>query len=340
MKNANLRQQNSKSRVMPVVLIFTLVLILGLVFSDNVRALFNPVNIVANITKADLKDTDGRTNVLILGSDKRSAGIISSELTDTILIASIGKYDNDVVLISVPRDLWVESSAGFTKINEVYYHGGAEELTKVLNTVLGIEIHYYSLVTFDMFEQAIDILGGVEIDVDKAFTDYNYPIEGKETAPQEERYETIHFDAGPQTMDGVVALKYARSRMGNNGEGTDFARSKRQQKVISAIKDKTLSVKTLLNPIKVNDLYDAYSENVDTNLDLGTLNSFYLLSQEISIDNVVSIVLDDRSAADEGGLLYSPEDKGLYGGAYVLIPQSGNYDQLHAYVQRYLYGNK
>ena len=327
----------------PVVLmVFAVVVVLGIIFSDRVRALFNPVNIVATINNAQLKETDGRTNILILGSDKRVEGnLIESELTDTILIASIGKYDNDVVLISVPRDLWVQTPSGYqTKINAVYHYGGAEELMRVIENVLGIPIHYYGVVTFDLFEESIDILGGIEVNVERAFTDYYYPVEGKETAPLEERYEVVHFEAGPQVMMGDVALKYARSRMGNNGEGTDFARAKRQQNMITAIKEKALSAQTLLNPAKVKDLYDAYSTHVDTNIDFSTMQSFYLLSQEIQIDNVISVVLDDRSSAEAGGLLYAPEDTSLYGGAYVLIPRSGNYNQLHAYVQKFLFGDK
>ena len=60
----------------------------------------------------------------------------------------------------------------------------------------------------------------------------------------------------------------------------------------------------------------------------------------ISFDKVVSVVLDDRSDADAGGLLYHPEDPAPYGGQYVLVPQTGDYSQIHAFVQRYLFGNK
>ncbi len=141
-------------------------------------------------------------------------------------------------------------------------------------------------------------------------------------------------------MDGETALKYVRSRKGTNNEDTDFARSARQQKVIMALKDKVLSVETFINPQKLKDLYDAYAANVETNLTFADIQSFYLMSQQINFSNIASIVLDDRSAVEEGGLLYSPEDTSLYGGAYVLLPQSGNYDQMHAYVQRFLFGEK
>lgn len=311
----------------------------GAVIAKNKSSWFDPISIYATVNSAELEETDGRTNVLILGSDKRSEGTVTSELTDTILVASIGRVDHDVVLISLPRDLWVTSPSGFkSKINAVYTLGGSDELLAVIQDVLGIPIHYYTVVNFEMFREAIDILGGIEVNVDRTFTDYYYPIQGKETAPMSERYETITFEQGPQNMNGEVALKYVRSRKGTNGENTDFARSERQQKVIAAIKDKALSLETLINPTKVKELYDLYSTKVDTNIDFSDVQNFYLLSQQIQFENVISIVLDDRSAADEGGLLYAPIDTELYGGAYVLIPKTGDFSQMHAYVQRYLFG--
>ncbi|OGC68981.1 hypothetical protein A2415_04250 [candidate division WWE3 bacterium RIFOXYC1_FULL_39_7] len=320
------------------------VLLVGIALFFIVKTLgksLDPISIVASVSASDIEETDGRTNVLLLGSDKRNSGVVSSELTDTILVASIGQVDKDLVLISIPRDLWVQSPEGYhSKVNEIYTYGGAEEITQVVEDVLGIPIHYHTLVTFDLFREAINVLGGIEITVDRAFTDYEYPVEGKENAPDNERYETVHFEAGKQVMDGDTALKYARSRKGDNDEGTDFARSRRQQKVIMAIKDKALSLETLINPVKLKELYDIYSKSVDTNIDLGTVQSFYLLSQKINFERVTAVVLDDRSEANEGGLLYAPEDTTLYGGRYVLIPRTGDYSQIHAYVQKYVFGGK
>lgn len=319
-----------------------LIIIGGVLFlyRNDVMALFNPVHIVANINRADLKGTDGRTNILLIGSDERSVGNIETVLTDTLLVASIGRVEKDVVLMSLPRDLWVESPQGYyTKINAIYANGDGEEVSTVVKEVLGIPIHYYAVVDFNLFKDTIDILGGIEVEVEKAFSDTQFPVEGKENAPINERYQTISFDAGVQVMDGDTALKFVRSRKGNNLEGTDFARSARQQKVITAIKNKSLSLETIINPLKLKELYDAYSKNVDTNVTFSDVQNFYLLSQQIDFDKVISVVLDDRSAANEGGLLYSPEDTSLYGGAYVLLPKAGDFSQMHAYVQRYVFGN-
>ena len=325
-----------------LIIILIGILSLGALAIIKGKNLFDPVSIVSTVSAANLKETDGRTNILVLGSDKRPEGVaVTSELTDTILVVSIGRVENDVVLISLPRDLWVASPSGYqSKINAIYAYGGAEELTQVVENVLGLPIHYYGVVSFDLFKEAINTLGGVNVYVERSFTDYFYPIEGKENAPLSERYETVHFEQGWQKLDGDTALKFVRSRHGDNDEGTDFARSARQQKVISAIKDKALSLETLINPIKMKDLYEVYANNIDTNVTFLDIQSFYLLSQQVDFNKITSIVLDDRSAADAGGLLYAPEDTELYGGAYVLIPRTGDFSQMHAYVQKYVFGAK
>lgn len=355
------KPKRSGVKVLAILLIIGMVVGSGIVLAKKGRGWFDPISIIATVAASNLKEDDGRTNVLLLGSDKRSSGAITSELTDTLLVASIGRVDHDVVLISLPRDLWITDPIGAKlKINEVYknydrYLGsggspvecngktlkssGDAIMTTVENT-LGIPIHYYIVINFELFQEVVDTLGGVEVDVERSFSDYWYPVEGKENAPLSERYQTVIFEQGLQKMDGERALKYVRSRKGTNLEDTDFARSERQQKVISAIKSKTLSLETLINPGKIKELFDLYEKKVDTNISFGDVQNFYLLSQQISFDKVVSIVLDDRSASDEGGLLYSPQDNELYGGAYVLIPKAGDFSQLHAYVQRFVFGKK
>jgi polyisoprenyl-teichoic acid--peptidoglycan teichoic acid transferase len=358
-KNLKLNRHEKKpgNTRLIAVMSFTLIAITILFFfRDSIKAAFNPISIVGKITAAELQTTDGRTNILLLGSDMRTKGAETNKpiLTDTILIASIGSLDKDVVLLSVPRDLWVKwktdtNTETYSKINSIFDYttfygekiGGIDNLTKTLHTVLGVPIHYYGVIHFDIFTEIVDILGGIDVDVETAFTDYYYPVEGMEAAPViADRYETVSFDKGVQNMSGEVALKFARSRKGDNNEGTDFARARRQQQVIMAIKNKALNIKTLINPIKLKELYGTYSENVDSNIDFGVIQNFYLLSQQIEFDKVVSVVLDDRSQATEGGLLYAPEDTTLYGNQYVLVPQTGDYYQIHAYVQKYFFGDK
>jgi LCP family protein required for cell wall assembly len=372
-KIKNKKTASSKSKVTRYVLVFLVIVTVGLLslflFTDTVRALLSPVSIVATINGAELEETDGRTNVLLIGSDRRSTSEMDSpERADTILVASIGRLDNNIVLISVPRDLWVSSDVpgcGECKISEVYAHAyyssspPEEVLQETVESVLGIPIHYYAVVNFDLFVDVIDTLGGVTVNVERSFDDYSYPVEGKEAdtcgRSQEEidqmveeelpftqifpcRYKHVSFESGEQEMDGETALQFVRSRKGTNGENTDFARSARQQKIIMALKSKATSLKTLINPKKLGELFSLYKDNVSTNIDFATLQDFYLLSEQLNFEGVRTIVLDDRSMANQGGLLISPMDKSLYGGKYVLLPRSGDYSQVRAYVQRFLFG--
>ena len=375
-KNILKKQRNDKG-ITKMFLLLAVIFVVGIIlyfFRDKVKQAFSPISIIGNVSALDLKQTDGRTNILLLGSDKRTLGPESGRntLTDTILVASIGNIENDVVLISLPRDLWIPNYG--SKINAIYalsernqIGSGMEKTKSAIEEVLAIPIHYEVMVTFDLFENMINILDGVEVNVENSFTDTAYPIEGRENdtcgksaeniekvikeAEESEktvdyfslfpcRYEIIVFEQGIQKMDGETALRYARSRHGNNNEGTDFARSKRQQNLIMAIKGKALSLETLINPIKLKELYDTYSTNVETNVELKDIQNFYLLSQKLDFNKVVSVVLDDRSEANDGGLLYAPSDRKLYNGQYVLIPQTGDFSQIHAYVQKYIFGDK
>ncbi|MFH1295297.1 MAG: LCP family protein [bacterium] len=334
--------------IVVVILIVMTVLNIGKVRTVLAKML-NPISIVSSVTGGQsnkLKETDGRTNILLLGSDQRSMGEqVGSQLTDTVMLVSVGKTTQDAVLISIPRDLWVQSSTGgYYKINELYASfggkdgSGSAELLHVVEEVLGAPVHYYAVVNFDLFKQVIAILDGVEVQVETAFTDYFYPIEGKENAlPESDRYETVSFAKGLTVMDGETALKYARSRHGDNGEGTDFARARRQQNLMMAIKQKALSAEVLLDFSKVKSLFELYAKNVDTNLDLSSLQLFYTLSQSARFDTIRTLVLDDSSTGENGGLLYAPTDLTLYGGKYVLIPKAGDYSQIHAYMQKYLF---
>lgn len=136
------------------------------------------------------------------------------------------------------------------------------------------------------------------------------------------RYERIHFDKGATTMDGETALKYVRSRHGTNGEGSDFARSARQEKAISAIRAKILSLETLTNPQRINDLIKTLGKSIDTDISLNDAAEFYKLSKDLA--KTYSIVLDDS-------ILFHPPAAD-YGGSYVLISQDDDFSVIHEYI--------
>ncbi len=336
-------QQTTKKKWWKLLLIIPVFVVLFVIVNairkEGLAALLNPVSIVSDfVSPSKLAETDGRTNILLLGVDRRSFQKTGG-LTDTIMIGSVSRSDKKVDLISLPRDLWVEAPGGTrTKINGVYALESRESLQKVVEQVTGLPIHYYVVVDFAVFEKVINIVGGIEVSVENSFDDFEYPIEGKEDAmPESERYLHARFEKGLQKMDAKTALIFSRSRHGTNDEGTDFARAKRQQLVIKGVWDKVVSVETLSNPLKLKELYDTYKDTVDTSIGLVESQEFLQVAKETGFSNVESLVLDDRSSEEEGGLLYAPQDRTLYGGAYVLIPKSGDYSQIHGYIQKLLF---
>jgi LCP family protein required for cell wall assembly len=234
---------------------------------------------------------DDRVNILVLGMG--GAGHDGPYLTDTNMIVSIKPSTNQVALISIPRDLAVKiPSYGLHKINHVNSFGeelnrgeGGEYARKFFSETFDLPIPYYVRVDFKAFEEVIDTIGGVTINVPKDFTDNLYP------GPNDS-YQVVSFKAGEQTLNGERALIYSRSRHGGNGEGSDFARARRQQQIISALKEKILSAGTYTNPVTVKKIFDSLSAHVTTNLDLKQMMYLASLGKEID-NNVKTLVLDN-----------------------------------------------
>jgi len=127
-------------------------------------------------------------------------------------------------------------------------------------------------------------------------------------------------------MDGLTALRFARSRHGNNGEGSDFARSKRQQKIIMAIKDKVTSFNTLINPKKITDLFSLFNKYTTTDLEPWEAVKLVHMSKGIDTQNIIHQSIDDRP----GGYLKAGFSEQ---GAYILQPITGNYEQIQLLVK-------
>lgn len=297
-----------------------------------------------------LKLATNRVNILLLGIGGGTHD--GPNLTDTIIFASLDPLKNKVTLVSIPRDLWVPDLQG--KINTAYaigeqkQNGGGLLLAKAaVQKIVGQPIDYGVRVDFSGFVKAVDLLGGIDIDVERSFDDYEYPAEGKEDDPcghsEDEllslatassqldafpcRYIHLHFNKGKQHMNGTTALRYVRSRHALGPEGTDFARSKRQQKVIEAVRNKVLSVDTFLNPSKMVSLYNVLKDSVDTDIKQEDYDGFIQLAQKMKQAKIQSMPIDEGdSAAGRVGLLTTPSSLDDYDNEWVLIPQAGNGD--------------
>lgn len=320
------------------------------------------VNTVLN-KNISLKKTDDRVNILLLGI---GGGMHDGpNLTDTIIFASIDPKQRRVTLVSIPRDLWIADLQA--KINSAYAigqekeQGGGLKLSKaVVAKILGQSVDYAVRIDFDGFVKAVDMLGGLDIAVDQTLDDYAYPVSGKEdetcdhteeeivdltaqiatnSATESEafpcRYEHLHFDPGLKHMDGMTALKFVRSRHALGPEGSDFARSKRQEKVIQAFKDRIFSVDTFLNPVKLVQLFDVFQGSIDTDITKDEYDDFIKLAQKMKGATVKSAILDfGDSETGRDGLVINPPVSDDYHGQWVIVPKAGSddYSEIQAFV--------
>lgn len=284
---------------------------------------------LAESANRELKgEKNDRINILLLGMGglNHSGGT----LTDTIILNSIQPSTKKVSLMSLPRDLVVPiENMGWKKINSVNAYAekdkkgsGGLASCQAISDILALPIDYYVRVDFQGFINIVDKIGGVTVDVENTFDDYSYPVMGREDAANYySRYEHLHFDAGVQTMDGSTALKYARSRHGYGKEGSDFARAKRQQKIITAVKEKILSKDMIFKPMMIVDIINELSDHIDTNLKIWEIIKLWDIAKSVDSANIKSSVIDNGP----NGLLVNGRGDG---GAYILEPRSGDFKEI------------
>jgi LCP family protein required for cell wall assembly len=277
------------------------------------------------------------------------AGHDGGYLTDSIMVVSIQPRGDghlpQIAEISIPRDWWVPLDLGngkvaFGRINEAYEiglgqgrfrsslysgpQGGGQMANATLSRMLGIPIQYYVGVDFTAFKDAVDSIGGIDVVVPHSFTDYRYP-HGECDGPHPDcSYTTVHFDAGPQHMDGARALVFARSRESTDPEeGTNFARNRRQQLILTAVKQKVLSIGGLHN---LPDLLNALGDHVMTNLQLSDALSLYDLVKDVPPQDIEHVSIDDTNFIYECGYPTNCD-------AAIEFPYDKTFASLHHYVQ-------
>jgi LCP family protein required for cell wall assembly len=268
-------------------------------------------------------------------------------LTDSIMVVSVMPRASGppaVAEISVPRDWYVPIQLGngkttYARVNEAFADGignqasgqttdpspGATVANPTLEHVLGIHIDHWVGLDFQAFKAAVDSVGGVDITVPDTFTDYQYPAGECNDQPGANcAYETIHFNAGLQHMNGSQALIFSRSRHSNdNGEGTDFARSRRQQLVVAALKQKAVSLGGLGS---LPDLLNSLGDNVVTDLHVNDIEALYSALKDVDPKSILHVSFDDANFLYECGY---PDN---CGGAY-LYANDRTYGEIAHYLQ-------
>jgi len=343
--NKILRHRSSsrkKSRSISLVLGCLLIIVLFFFFISNILKGFSlkPDFLIPFIfNTGELKEDNGRTNFLILGTG--GAQHEGPNLTDTIMFVSFNKKNGQATLLSLPRDIWVEKLK--QKINSAYAIGqaddgnGLELVKEIVGEITGLPVHYGVVIDFSVFKEIIDIVGGIDVVVDKTFDDFKYPLEnGEYEAATEsgEIYKHLRFEKGLTHMDGETALEYSRSRNSEDpAEGSDFARSKRQQKVLLALKNKLLSKKIITDIPKLQSAYKTIIQNIDTDIRQKNLPALSRLALSFKEEKVKTVVLDEGTEEKPGFLENPPVEK--YG-AWVLSPRGGSWQKFQEYLKREL----
>lgn len=295
--------------------IFLLWKIVGKNIFNTGRTWYNQSNIV-------LPSHQGRTNFLLLGT--AGGDHEGSDLTDSIIWVSVDHSGQDVLVFNVPRDLWVKSLQA--KINTAFHFGFEKQATaggillakSAVSEVLGQPVDYVAIINFAEFEKLIDALGGVDVEVERTFDDYKYPVVGRENDPCDAcRYDHLHFEAGRRHMNGALALKFARSRHAEGEEGSDFARSVRQQKIILAIKNKILGSKIYL--------LSQFTSTIITDLP----QDHYPAVVKLGINSLKAHV---RTAGISDNLVYNPPLSKLQNFQWILLPKDNNPNVIFEYV--------
>ena len=253
---------------------------------------------------------------LLIGSDKRPG---SSFRTDTMVVAILRPRDRQVSLISIPRDLWVYiPDWEMQRINTAYQHGdlagypgGGQQLLKdTIEYNLGLHVDHTAMVEFDGFRQIVDTLGGVDVPVACAYTDWRL-IDPSFDPENENNWYLYTTPTGILHMDGNLALWYARSRSKSN----DFDRGRRQQEVLRSIFNRALTTDTLT---KIPQLYNDFNSLVDTDLGLGDILKLTSLAPQFTNANIRSYYIRPPIVSS----WITP------GGAYVLLPDQAALQEL------------
>jgi len=343
-----------------LILLAVVLLIIFGIFKSQINSFLSVIYSVTIDKTIDLTEREQESfNIAVLGiGGGKHEG---PDLSDTIILANVNIKQNKVHMFSIPRDLWLPDSSD--KVNAIYakakQKGNAiPAVESMMEEVTGQKIDYVLVLDFEGFTKLVDHLDGIDVDVLRTLDDYHYPIEGMENdscGKSEEdieafvatssaemelwdyfgcRYKHLHVDAGVNHMDGQQALEFVRSRHGVGSEGSDFARSKRQQLVIKALRDKAFSLGVVLNPVKLIGAFNIIKDNIDTNIDTDKIPDFIKLANKLREGEINNYVIDEGNGQGTFGLLRNPPITEEYEFKWVLTPRIGNgkFSEIHEYI--------
>ncbi len=251
-----------------------------------------------------------------------------------MIFANINTEKRRITLISIPRDLYYNGR----KINSIYALYGMPEMKRTLSYITGYSIDRYILIDMYAFIDVIDLIGGIDVHLDKPVIDPTYKtLDGGE-------WGTLYYRAGDHHLSGKQALRIARSRH----TSSDFARAERQQMILKSLQKKAREL-GFGDAKKVSSLIGTVLKKTETDINVAEAVSYYFRYQSFNVrgGNVLSTgnVLSSRYTGEikrqeEGCDLVSAEDterlescKKIEKGAYILEPQNGDWGIIRSYVR-------
>lgn len=268
------------------------------------------------------KEND-RLDILVLGTEGFSdanSDVGGPLLTDSIELFSYDKKTGKSSLVSIPRDLQVlVHDSHIDKLNTVYeygYYHSSDPLLFVKNKfsqITGVYIDKVVVLDFNSFKEVVNSLGGIDVTLTQPFEEnkqWGYPFK---------------LPAGVNHLNGQDALYYARSRYSS----TDFDRSRRQQQVMFAVKDKLLQLNYLSDPVKTFNVFNALRKDITTDIGVLDINQFLSLGKSLDFSKVTKYVISGDN------LVYNSKDSS---GAFILLPYGGNLDKIRTLFHNVLYG--
>ena len=204
-----------------------------------------------DIAELDKAQPNSRQNIVVFGTD--DSGLRS----DTIMLFSISEKEENINVISIPRDLKVKIGGGFQKINTALAIGKENLAVQTVKDVTGVPVHDYITVNFRAVKDVINALGGV---------DFYVPQNMHYEDPYQDLY--IHLNKGQQHLDGNKALQLLRFR---SYPMADIQRTEVQRDFIQEVIDQKL---TVANVGKIPEIYDAVSKNIRSSMSLAELTGY------------------------------------------------------------------
>jgi LCP family protein required for cell wall assembly len=248
--------------------------------------------------------------VLVMGLDRRPGEEGLAYRTDTMMLISLDRDTNSLGILSIPRDLYVEvpGYSQLQRINSAMVLGELQQPnygpTLAMQTVqynFGIRVHNFIAMDFQAVTDIVDVLGGVDLEVPYDIVDYEYP-------DMNFGYDPLILRAGLQHLDGATALKFARTRHGDN----DFERARRQQLVLYALRDRVLNLNMLPQlVVQSPSLLGALADNVYTGLTLDQIIQIAFTLKDVPTDQIRQGVVDNSYT-----MPYTTTE-----GAQVLVPR-------------------